>query len=75
MPIYEYVCKKCKHKFEIFHRGGEREKIECPQCKGKEIEKLLSLFGFSSGGSFVSSASGGNACTSCSSKSCNGCGK
>jgi len=42
MPIYEYKCQKCGHKFEelVF---GER-KIKCPKCGSISSEKLFSTF-------------------------------
>lgn len=42
MPVYEYKCKKCGHRFEelLFH--GD-EKVLCPECKGAVI-RLLSPF-------------------------------
>ena len=34
MPLYEYVCQKCKHETEVIQRvGGRRIKI-CPRCGG-----------------------------------------
>jgi putative FmdB family regulatory protein len=41
MPIYEYVCKKCKNQFEELVRG--KEKPACPKCKSKDLEKQFSL--------------------------------
>lgn len=50
MPVYEYRCKECNEKYEIFHKGKEEaEKIVCPKCDSKESKKLLS--GFSAGSS------------------------
>jgi len=39
MPIYEYKCQKCDHKFEKLVFGEEETK--CPKCNSKKIEKLL----------------------------------
>ena len=34
MPIYEYQCKDCDHKFEL-KQGFDAEPVEsCPKCKG-----------------------------------------
>ena len=59
MPIYEYRCKKCSNKFDIFqHIGATNESLTCPVCNEPKPEKLFSVFG--SGSSFGSSgASGG----------------
>lgn len=41
MPLYEYLCKKCAHRFEKIQRFSDPEIKECPQCAG-EVERLLS---------------------------------
>jgi putative FmdB family regulatory protein len=49
MPIYEYKCKNCGDKFEIFvFSYGETGAI-CPECGSENIERLMS--GFASTGS------------------------
>ncbi len=40
MPIYEYVCSKCRHEFEALVRGDEQP--ECPKCGARKLNKLLS---------------------------------
>jgi putative FmdB family regulatory protein len=42
MPIYEYACGGCGHKFEMLVRSSTEP--ECPSCHSKELEKLLSVF-------------------------------
>ena len=44
MPLFEFVCKKCGKKFEKIVFSTDKEEIECPQCKSKEVEKQFSLF-------------------------------
>ena len=34
MPIYEYVCKHCGHRFERFQRMTDASIQTCPQCAG-----------------------------------------
>lgn len=41
MPLYEYQCTKCKHRFEKIQQFSDREIRKCPECGGK-VEKLLS---------------------------------
>lgn len=41
MPIYEYVCRKCHHEFEVLVRGSERP--TCPQCGDRKLDKLFSV--------------------------------
>lgn len=43
MPIYDYLCTKCNHRFDIFYIGKEIvENIVCPNCGSKEYKKLFS---------------------------------
>lgn len=35
MPTYIYRCKKCKHRFELFHSITDETPKRCPRCKGK----------------------------------------
>ena len=59
MPIYEYKCEKCGSCFEKLVFGSEKEPVSCPDCKAKNVQRLLSCTGFitSSGGSSCSTAS------------------
>ena len=41
MPIYEYVCKSCDHKFEALVRGSKAP--ACESCGGQDLERLMSL--------------------------------
>lgn len=42
MPVYEYKCK-CGHVFQMMRRmGAGTEGLECPQCKGTDVVKLMS---------------------------------
>jgi len=70
MPIYEYICTKCQHKFEQLVLPGKEVKIVCPKCQSPEVKKLLSAFGIGGGGSRLKNSCG---CSSCSSSSCSTC--
>lgn len=39
MPLYEYQCKKCKHKFEKIQKFSDRPIKKCPECGGP-LEKI-----------------------------------
>jgi putative FmdB family regulatory protein len=39
VPLYEYQCKKCKHKFEKIQKFSDRPIKKCPQC-GSPVEKI-----------------------------------
>jgi putative FmdB family regulatory protein len=44
MPIYEYLCPKCKHEFELRLSFSEVNSTAlCPQCYSK-AKKLTSSF-------------------------------
>ncbi|HEX7401013.1 MAG TPA: zinc ribbon domain-containing protein [candidate division Zixibacteria bacterium] len=73
MPIYEYVCDLCSTKFEVLQLSQRNEKPKCPECGSGQIRKSFSIFGFSSGGKFVSSSSGAN-CSHCGHTHCSHCG-
>jgi putative FmdB family regulatory protein len=69
MPIFEYICRKCNNRFELLILNNQAE-TSCPGCGG-EVERIFSVFGFSSKGKFVSS--GASSCSGCSSKKCDSC--
>lgn len=54
MPIYSYLCEKCKHSFELLEgvTSGKVDK-KCPKCGSSRIKKTFSAFslGSTSGGS------------------------
>ena len=62
MPIFEYVCGRCEHRFETLVRSNA-EQVSCPHCTSDSVVKQLSVF--SSVGSAKESAGndGGCACT------------
>lgn len=39
MPTYEYLCKKCQHRFSVKMSMAEhaQKTIACPACKGKVL--------------------------------------
>jgi len=34
MPLYEYECKKCHHRFERIVKFSDRPLKKCPECGG-----------------------------------------
>jgi len=40
VPLHEYQCKKCKHKFEKIQKFSDPPVRRCPKC-GAPVEKLL----------------------------------
>lgn len=45
MPIYEYQCQKCQHKFEEIQKVSDPHVATCPQCGGT-VERLISQTSF-----------------------------
>ena len=41
MPLYEYQCKKCKHRFERIQKFSDPPVRKCPEC-GSSVERLIS---------------------------------
>jgi putative FmdB family regulatory protein len=41
MPIYEYKCKKCHHRFEKIQKFSDPLVKKCPDCGGP-VEQVLS---------------------------------
>jgi putative FmdB family regulatory protein len=63
MPLYEYRCEKCGHRFELWQRlGAGKEGVQCPKCGADQVTRLLSTFASTS-----SSAPCGASASSCSS--------
>jgi len=40
VPLHEYQCKKCKHKFEKIQKFSDPPVRKCPECGGS-VEQLL----------------------------------
>ncbi len=41
MPLYEYQCDACGHRFEVIQKFSDPLRDTCPQCGGA-VRKLLS---------------------------------
>ncbi|HTV02710.1 MAG TPA: FmdB family zinc ribbon protein [Luteitalea sp.] len=41
MPLYEYECENCSHRFEVIQKFSDAPLTECPKCGGP-VRKLLS---------------------------------
>lgn len=76
MPLFEFKCKVCHRNFEeLIRNEADFQALKCPHCSSKDVEKLLSPFGFSCGSSIVTSvSSGSSACSTCTARSCDTCG-
>jgi putative FmdB family regulatory protein len=47
MPIYEYECRQCGHRFEYLVLSSSPA-AECPACQKQDLEQLISLCAVSS---------------------------
>ncbi len=47
MPIYEYACRQCGHRFEYLLLSTSPA-AECPACANKDLEQLISAYAVSS---------------------------
>lgn len=41
MPLYEYECESCSHRFEVIQKFSDAPISVCPKCGGA-VQKLLS---------------------------------
>ena len=41
MPLYEYECEACAHRFEVIQKFSDAPISVCPKCGGA-VQKLLS---------------------------------
>lgn len=46
MPIYEYQCKICGHKFEELQKISDQPLTICPKCQKPGLQKLVSALNF-----------------------------
>jgi putative FmdB family regulatory protein len=44
MPIFEYICQSCGHKFEVLNLTTAKTSVKCPDCRSEKVEKQLSVF-------------------------------
>jgi putative FmdB family regulatory protein len=45
VPIYEFVCESCGHRFEELvgsHVGRKADDVACPECGSAKVERQLS---------------------------------
>jgi putative FmdB family regulatory protein len=63
MPLYEYICKKCRHQFELLVRGSTTP--TCPKCNSKSLDKLLSTFAVSTNGGVAAREASAGPCGTC----------
>jgi putative FmdB family regulatory protein len=86
MPVYEYLCNHCDHRFEVWRSAEESQKQKCPDCN-RVAEKVFHPVGIifkgsgfhvndyrckpETGGPAKKEATG--ACPAAAEKGCSGC--
>ncbi len=71
MPLYEYRCTDCDHRFEALVPAGRADLTGCPSCGAEQARRLLSVFSAPRAASGVGAAAApsggccGGACGSC----------
>lgn len=74
MPLYEYQCKDCGHRFDALRSIKDADQpIVCKQCESEHTERQISVFFAQSGGRVVAGSNGGG-CAGCAGGSCSSCG-
>jgi putative FmdB family regulatory protein len=60
MPIYEYVCKGCEHRFEkLVKSPTAADRVECPKCGSGKTMRAMSVFAVGSDGGKTSAGAPG----------------
>ena len=44
MPIFDFKCRQCGHKFDVMIPASEKNKVGCPQCGAANPTQLLAPF-------------------------------
>jgi putative FmdB family regulatory protein len=75
MPVYEYICKDCKKKFELMRPFSKsNESADCPNCRKKAARIMSTCYSQSvSASGTTQQIGGGSSCSSCGSGNCGSC--
>jgi putative FmdB family regulatory protein len=75
MPVYEYVCRDCRHEFEAMRPMRDSDTpIACADCNSDHTQRKLSLFFAQSSGPSAAGTTPGKSCGGCAGGSCGSCG-
>lgn len=59
MPLYEYECKKCHHRFELIEKFDAPEHRKCPKCGARADRRIArSAIQFKGSGWYVTDYAG-----------------
>jgi putative FmdB family regulatory protein len=60
MPIFEFKCSECEEFFEVIVMGSDDDSsVNCPKCKSKEFQRVVSTINYAMGNSSGNSGSQG----------------
>jgi putative FmdB family regulatory protein len=45
VPIMEFRCTACGHRFEELLATADSDGVSCPSCAGRKLDRLYSVFG------------------------------
>ncbi|MEO8746766.1 MAG: zinc ribbon domain-containing protein [Rhodanobacter sp.] len=51
MPIYEFECRECGHRFDHLQKVSDADPSVCPSCHAERLHRLLSAPAFRLAGS------------------------
>ncbi len=71
MPLYEYHCESCGHRFELIRKFSDPPLEVCPECGKSPVTKLVSAPGiqFKGSGWYITDYAGGSSSAAGSDKS------
>jgi len=76
MPLYEYSCQSCGHRFEVLRSLSQADDpVSCPSCSQSARRQMSRFASFVKGadGSLSPVAGGGPSCGGCSATDCSTC--
>jgi putative FmdB family regulatory protein len=43
MPVYEFICTNCNHKFEIYlsYQDYDQKSVACPSCTDSQPQRII----------------------------------
>ncbi|MCP3941573.1 MAG: zinc ribbon domain-containing protein [Desulfobacteraceae bacterium] len=60
MPIFEFKCSDCEEFFEVIVMGASDDSgVNCPKCKSREFQRVVSKTNYTMGSSSGSSCAQG----------------
>jgi putative FmdB family regulatory protein len=63
MPIFEYICRDCHHRFETLVTASRPP--ACPSCHGEGLDKQLSVFAVGASGGRAAELASPGPCGTC----------